>query len=293
MDLLVILVSGLLVGGIYALVALGLNLVFGVIRVANFAHGEFVMLGLYGAYAASELWRLDPYISSWLLVAPAGFLLGLLIQRFIIQRLLDEPLMQMFATFGLIIVFQNAVLSATRGEPKTVRTGTSGDTFDVLDVAVSVPRFIVLVLAVLLALALIVFLRRTVTGTAMRAVAQDRGTAALMGINVHRTYLATFGLSAALAALAGALLAPVYTATPQIGFTFVLPAFAVVVLGGLGSVLGSLVGGLLVGVVEALSGYYLDPSLKQAIWFSLFVVALVVRPAGLFGQVGSETMGAK
>jgi branched-chain amino acid transport system permease protein len=293
MDLLVILVSGLLVGGIYAFVAVGLNLVFGVIRVVNFAHGEFVMLGMYGAYLASEVWGINPYVSSWLLVAPAGFLLGVLIQRFIVQRLLEEHLMQMFATFGLIIVFQNAILSATRGEPKTVRTAVSGATFDVLGVAVSVPRFIVLVAAALLSLALVVFLRRTLAGTAMRAVAQDRRTASLMGINVHRVYLLTFGLSAALAALAGGLLSPVYTATPQIGFNFVLPAFAVVVLGGLGSVTGSLVGGILVGVVEALSGYYLDPSLKQAIWFSLFVVALVVRPAGLFGQVGAETVGAK
>jgi len=293
MDLLVILVSGLLVGGIYALVAVGLNLVFGVIRVVNFAHGEFVMLGMYGAYFSSHVWGLNPYVSSWLLITPVGFLLGLLVQRLVIQRLLDEPLMQLFATFGLIIVFQNVVLAATRGEPKTVRTTVSGSTLDLLGVAVSVPRLVVLVVAVLLTAGLIVFLRGSITGTAMRAVAQDRRTAALMGVNVNRIYLLTFGLSAALAALAGALLSPVYTATPDIGFGFVLPAFAVVVLGGLGSVFGSLVGGLLVGVVEALSGYYLDPSLKQAIWFSLFVVALVVRPAGLFGQAGAETVGAR
>ncbi|GAC1325496.1 MAG: branched-chain amino acid ABC transporter permease [Mycobacteriales bacterium] len=293
MDLLVTLVTGLLVGGIYALVAVGLNLVFGVIRVVNFAHGEFVMLGMYGAYVASRFWGLDPYISSWLLIAPGGFLLGLLIQRFVIQKLLDEHLMQMFATFGLIIVFQNAVLAATRGEPKTVRTRASTATFDVFKVAVSGARFVVLLVAVAVSIALVVFLRRTVAGTAMRAVAQDRRTASLMGINTNRVYLLTFGLSAALAAVAGALLSPVYTATPQIGFGFVLPAFAVVVLGGLGSVAGSFVGGLLVGVVEALSGYYLDPSLKQAVWFTLFVVALVVRPAGLFGQVGAEVVGAK
>jgi branched-chain amino acid transport system permease protein len=293
MDLVVILVTGVLVGGIYALVAIGLNLVFGVIRVVNFAHGEFLMLGMYGAYLASTTWGLSPYVSSWLLVAPAGFLLGLLVQRFVIQRLLDNQLMQMFATFGLIIVFQNTVLAMTRGEPKSTRTSASTATMDVFGVAVSVPRLIILIVAVLLTVVLVVFLKRTVAGTAMRAVAQDRNTAALMGINVRRVYLLTFGLSAALAALAGALLAPVYTATPSIGFQFVLPAFAVVVLGGLGSVPGSLVGGLLVGVVEQLSGFYLDPSLKQAVWFTLFVVALVFRPAGLFGQVGSEHVGAR
>lgn len=293
MDVWVILVSGLLVGGIYAVVAVGLNLVFGVIRVANFAHGEFVMLGLYGSYFASEVWQVHPYVSSWLLVAPAGFLLGLAVYRLVIKRLLDEPLMQMFATFGLIIVFQNAVLLATGGDPKTVRSSQSNAAFDVLGVAVSVPRFVVLLLAILLALTTAAFLRFTMAGTAMRAVAQDRATASLMGVDVQRVYLLTFGASAAIAALGGALLSLTYTATPQIGFSFVLPAFAVVVLGGLGSVAGSFFGGLLVGVVEALSGYYLDPSLKQAVWFSLFIVALVVRPAGLFGQAGSETVGAR
>lgn len=293
MDLVVILVSGLLVGGIYALVAIGLNLVFGTIRVVNFAHGEFVMLGMYGAYLSHRYWGLDPYVSSWLIVAPIGFLLGLVIQRFVIQRLLDNQLMQMFATFGLIIIFQNVVLAATRGEPKSVRTAASTATLDVLGVAVSVPRLVILGVAVVLAVVLVVFLRRTVGGTAMRAVAQDRKTAALMGINVNRVYLLTFGVSAALAGVAGALLAPTYSATPSIGFQFVLPAFAVVVLGGLGSVSGSLVGGLMVGVVEALSGFYLDPALKQAVWFTLFVVALVVRPAGLFGQAGSEHLGAR
>ena len=292
MDLIVILVTGVLVGGIYALVAIGLNLVFGVIRVVNFAHGEFLMLGMYGAYLAST-WGLSPYVSSWLLVAPAGFLLGLVVQRLVIQRLLENQLMQMFATFGLIIVFQNGVLMLTGGEPKSTRTSASTATFDVFGVAVSVPRLIILIVAILLTVGFVVFLRRTVGGTAMRAVAQDRNTAALMGINVNRVYLLTFGLSAALAALAGALLSPVYSATPTIGFQFVLPAFAVVVLGGLGSVPGSLAGGILVGVVEQLSGYFLDPALKQAVWFTLFVVALVFRPQGMFGQVGSEHVGAR
>lgn len=293
MDLLVILVTGVLVGGIYALVALGLNLVFGVIRVVNFAHGEFLMLGMYGAYLAAKYWGLSPYVSSWLLVAPAGFLLGLVVQRLVIQRLLQNQLMQMFATFGLIIVFENIVLALTRGTPKPTRTSASTATLDLLGVSVSVPRLVILIVAVLIAVGLMIFLKRTVAGTAMRAVAQDRGTAALMGVNVNRVYLLTFGLSAMLAALAGALLSPVYSATPSIGFQFILPAFAVVVLGGLGSVPGSLLGGILVGVVEQLSGFYLDPALKQAIWFLLFVVALVFRPQGMFGQVGAEELGAR
>src|SRR5215207_9382277 len=158
MDLTVILVTGVLVGGIYALVAIGLNLVFGVIRVVNFAHGEFLMLGMYGAYLASSTWGMSPYVSSWLLVAPAGFLLGVLVQRFVIQRLLDNQLMQMFATFGLIIVFQNGVLALTRGEPKSTRTAASTATFDVFGVAVSVPRLIILIVAVVLTVVFVIYL---------------------------------------------------------------------------------------------------------------------------------------
>jgi branched-chain amino acid transport system permease protein len=197
--------------------------------------------------------------------------------------------MQIFATFGLVILFQNAVVALTRGEAKSVRTAASGASLD-LGVAVSVPRLIVLVVATALAIGLVLFLRRSTFGVAMRAVSQDRSTARLMGIDVKRTYLVTFGAAAALAFVAGALLAPVYTATPSIGFQFIMPAFAVVVLGGLGSVAGSYLGGMIVGVVEALSGYYLDPALKQAIWFTLFLVALVFMPAGLLGQRGAEEL---
>jgi branched-chain amino acid transport system permease protein len=287
MAFLDVLVSGLLLGGVYALVALGLNLVFGVVQVVNFAHGEFVMLGMYGAYLAKAQWGLDPYVSV-LLVTPLAFLLGVVVQRLLIEPLLDEPLMQIFATFGLVILFQNIVLAITTGVPRSVRTASSSSNLD-LGVAVSVPRLVILVLATLLAVALIAFLRRTTLGTAVRAVSQDRATARLMGIDVSRTYMLTFGLATALAAIAGALLAPVYTATPSIGFNFILPAFAVVVLGGLGSVPGAYVGGLIVGVVEALAGYYLDASLKQAFWFALFFIVLVVRPSGLLGRPVGRT----
>lgn len=293
MEILTVIVSGLLVGGIYSVVAIGLNVVFGVVRVVNFAHGEMVMIGMYVAYFAYTAWAIDPYIASVLIAIPLGFIIGFLVQRLVIQRLLNEPLMQMFATFGLLILFENTMLALTRGEPKTLRTGISSATVDVLGVAVSVPRLIVLAVAVAVTIGLMLFLRRTLHGTAVRAVSQDRATAGLMGINVNRLYLFTFGVSGALALMAGALMSPIYTATPSIGFSFVLPAFAVVVLGGLGSISGSLVGGLIVGVVEALSGYFLDPALKQAVWFTLFLAVLVIRPAGLFGQVGSEEVGTR
>lgn len=284
MDLAIILSSGLLIGGIYAFVAIGLNLIFGVIRVANFAQGEFVMLGMFVTYLLQTNFNIDPYISAWVVIAPIGFIFGALVYIIVIRRLLDDHYMQMFATFGLIFVFQNLVLSLSRGEAKQTQSAVAGKTFSAFGLDVSIPRLIVLLAAIVVAYLLMQFLKRTIIGTAMRAVAQDQKTSTLMGINTNQIYILTFGISAALAAIAGALLTPSYAATTEIGFGFILPAFAVVVLGGLGSVKGSLVGGLLIGVIEGLAGYLLDPQLKQAVWFTLFLIVLVIRPNGLFGK---------
>lgn len=291
MAVLTIIVTGLLVGGMYALIAIGLNAVFGVVRVVNFAHGEMVMIGMYAAYFAWSVWGIEPYVSAVLIALPLGFLVGLIIQRFVIQRLLNEPLMQMFATFGILIMLQNLFLAATRGEPKAVRVAASSASIELFGVTIGVARLVVLAAAIIVTIVLVLFLKRSLYGTAVRAVSQDRATSALMGINVRALYLVAFGISGAIALMAGALMAPIYTASPTLGFSFVLPAFAVVVLGGLGSIGGSLVGGLIVGVVEALSGYFLDPALKQAVWFVLFLAVLVIRPAGIFGKAGSEEIG--
>lgn len=279
-------ISGIMLGGIYALVALGLNLVFGVIQVTNFAHGELVMLGMYGAYVVHEVASVNPYIAV-LLVAPVLFGIGALIQKFILEPLLDEPVMQIFATFGLILLIQAIVTALTDGEAKSVRTGISSQTIDI-GVMISVPRLIILGVAIAFAIGMSQYLRRSMFGTAVRGLSQDRATAALMGINVKRAYIITFGVSAALAGIAGALIAPIYTATPAIGFQFILPAFAVVILGGLGSISGAFFGGLIIGLVEAFAGYYIDPGLKQAIWFALFLAVLVFRPAGLMGKLGPD-----
>ncbi len=290
MDLAIILSSGLLVGGIYSFIAIGLNLIFGVIRVANFAQGEFVMLGMFVTYIIQIKFHIDPYISAWAIIAPIGFVFGALVYVVVIRRLLDDHYMQMFATFGLIFVFQNIVLSISRGEAKQTQSVVAGKTINAFGVDVSIPRLIVLLSAIVVAYLLIQFLNRTIIGTAMRAVAQDQKTSTLMGININRIYILTFGISTALAAMAGALMTPSYAATTEIGFGFILPAFAVVVLGGLGSVKGSLIGGILVGVIEALAGFLLDPQLKQAVWFTLFLIVLVIRPNGLFGKSGKGGM---
>ncbi len=289
-NLLTILVTGVLLGGVYGLVSIGLNLIFGVIRIVNFAQGELVMLGMYGTALAYYALGLHPYVALFL-VTPALFLFGILIQRLVMQPLQREPMMQIFASFGLLIMLQNIVLGITRGEGINVRTPFTDTVLSFGGINVSVARLNVLIAVTVIAIALAWFLRRTMYGKAIRAVIQDREAARLMGINVEAVYLLTFGLGAALAGLAGAMLAPLYTLSPFIGSNFIFAAFAVVVLGGLGSVTGAYIGGFIVGIVEVAAGYYIDPELKQAIWFLIFVLMLVIRPAGLMGRVGAEEVG--
>jgi branched-chain amino acid transport system permease protein len=289
-NVLHILVVGLMLGGIYGLVSIGLNLIFGVIRIVNFAHGELVMIAMYGAYLCHATLGLDPYVSV-LLVMPAMFVLGIVVHRLVLQPLHGESSMQIFATFGLLIVFQNVVLALTRGEGYSVPSRIAGVTFGVGDIRVTLSRLIIFAALTVTAVALHVFLKRTLIGKSIRAVTQDRQAARLMGINVERTFTITFGIGTALAGLAGVLLSPIYTLSPSIGGNFILAAFAVVVLGGLGSVAGAYFGGMIVGLVEAFAGFYIDPELKQAIWFLIFLAVLIVRPTGLFGQVGAEEVG--
>lgn len=290
--LLNVIVVGLLLGGIYGLVSMGLNLIFGVIRIVNFAQGELVMLGMYGAYLSYYLLGLDPYVSI-LIVVPALFVIGVVTQRFVLQPLQNEPMMQIFATFGLLLLLQNLVLAITRGTGYTVPTKLSEVVISVGGVNISLVRLIALVAVTAAALGLNWFVRHTMPGKAIRAVTQDRRAARLMGINVELAFMLTFGTGAALAGLAGTLLAPIYTMSPQIGGNFILAAFAVVVLGGLGSVWGAYIGGFIIGLVEAFAGYYLDPALKHAIWFLIFIAVLLVRPGGLFGIAGAEEVGLR
>jgi branched-chain amino acid transport system permease protein len=291
-DLLNVLVVGVLLGGIYSLVSIGLNLIFGVIRIVNFAQGELVMLGMYATFAAFSFLHLDPYLAIFV-VCPLLFVFGLLLQRFILQPLQNEPMMQVFATFGLLIFLQNVVLAITRGASLSVRVDLSSLTLPLGTMQVSVVRLITLLAATVVAIGLQLFLNRTMLGKAIRAVAQDRRAARLMGIDVERTYMVTFGIGTALTGLAGALLTPIYTLQPQIGGNFIIAAFAVVVLGGLGSVTGAYIGGFIVGITEAFAGFYIDPALKHAVWFMVFIIMLIIRPSGLFGHIGAEEVGLR
>ena len=289
-NLLNVLVFGLLLGGIYGLVSIGLNLIFGVIRIVNFAQGELVMFGMYGSYYAYSAFGISPYLSVFI-VAPLVGLLGMAIQRLVIQPLQAESNMQIFATFGLLMMFQNIMLAVSRGEAYSVGGEVGATVLELGNLKMSLVRVVTFIAVTVITIGLHLFLSRTLTGKSIRAVTQDKRAARAMGINVERTFLITFGIGAALAGMAGAMLTPIYSITPAVGGNFILAAFAVVVLGGLGSVWGAYIGGLIVGIVEAFAGFYIDPVLRSAVWFIIFLVVLIVRPSGLLGQVGAEEVG--
>lgn len=287
-----LIVSGLLLGGNYALISIGLTLIFGVSRVKNFAHGDFVMVGMYLTYALSTWTKLDPYIVL-LAVTPLMFVFGLALSRLIMQPIQGAPQMaQIFATVGVGLVLQNLALMIFGADFRTTNSAVSSRVFRVGDVALPGGLVIAFAVAMLVIAAIYLFLRTSYLGKAMRAVAQDRRAAALMAINVQSVDLFTFGLGTACAGLTGALLAPLFPVFPTIGINLVLIAFVVVILGGLGSITGALIGGLAIGLIETLTGFFIGSEMRQIAYFAVFLVVLLVRPAGLFGQRGSEKLGA-
>lgn len=286
-------ISGLLLGGIYAVISIGLTLIFGVTRIINFAHGEFLMLAMYGTFWLWSFYGMDPYVSL-IFVTPAMFVVGLLSQWLLIQPIMGAPpIAQLFVTVGLSITLQNAALLAWQADYRTVRTSYATSAVDVGSILISIPRLAAFCLALLMAFSFFLLFKYTYLGKALRAVAQDRRSAMLMGINVRRIYLLSFGIGAACVGVAGAALMPMYYTFPTVGTYFVLTAFVVVVLGGMGSMMGACVGGLAIGVIEALSGFFIAPALKEAVYFVIFVFMLLLRPAGLFGQRGAEEVGLK
>ncbi|TAM91493.1 branched-chain amino acid ABC transporter permease [bacterium] len=287
-----LLAAGVLLGGVYALISIGLTLIFGVMRIVNFAHGEFLMVGMYLAYYLVTAMHVNPYLAL-VVVAPGLYLFGLLVEMAIIKPTIGKSdVVQVFATVGLSIVLQAAALMAFSANVVGLNLPITNALIHLGWLTIGVPQVLAFVAAMLVAAALFIFLGRTDVGRAIRATAQDRSAAALMGIDVPAIYRLTFALGSAMTGLAGGLLMPIYSVSPDVGTQFVLVAFVVVVLGGMGSVTGALVGGLLIGIVETFSGFVIDPQWKAAIYFVIFLIVLVVRPAGLFGMRGSEEIAS-
>lgn len=283
-----IIANGLLIGGFYALLAVGLTLIFGVLRVVNFAHGEFMMLGMYGAYWLWSGYGLDPYLAVFVVV-PAVFLLGLLFGRLVVQPAIGAPeVTVVFATLGLSIMLQNAALSLWSADIRSVTTSYTGLAVALGGVRFSVAMLVSFAAAALLALLLWLFLRRTLYGKAIQAVAQDQRAAALMGINVNRVYLLTYAVAVAAAAAMGVLVTPLFSIFPRVGQSYIITAFVIVVLGGLGSVPGAVIAALLVGIIHAAAGFLLGTAWAELAYFVLFLLTLIVRPQGLFGRRGAE-----
>ncbi len=277
-------VNGLFTGGIYSLVAIGLTLIYGVMIIMNFAHGEFLMLGMYIAYWAFTLLGLDPYLAVPL-AALLIFGVGVLIQSVLVQRVLNaHPLNQIILMLGVSTLIIGLVQFFWSAEAKSIHVSYETSVISYLGLRFSIPRMIAFFSAMVIALVLYLFLKYTRTGKAIRAVSQSRDAATLMGINVKYIYWLTFGIGAAVTAVGGALLTPNYKMIPTIGQQFGVIAFVVVVLGTMGNFLGAFFGGLIIGVVEAFAGYLIGSDVKIIASMLVFILILLFRPAGLFGR---------
>ncbi len=285
-------VSTVLLGGIYALIAVGLTLIFGIMRVVNFAHGEFLMLGMYLAFWSFTLWRVDPYFVLFVAI-PLFFVIGLVTYVLVMKGVIAASHnVQIFTTFGLSILLQNVALVAWSGDFRFVRPWHLYVALRIGGTTFNLSQVVAFVIAVVLTIALIAFMKWTHTGRVMRATAQDRDAATLMGIDTDRVYKLTFAIGIAAVGAAGVLVAPLYSVYPTAGLQFVLLSYVVVVLGGLGDMAGALIGSLIVAAVEVAGSYVFGIAWKEIFYFLLFILVLVFRPAGLFGQRGSETLGA-
>lgn len=276
--------NGLTTGAVYALIALGLTLIYGVLHIINFAHGAALMLALYGVYWLKEAMGVDPYVALPLLVG-GMFALGYVLQRGIINRAShgkDENIL--LVTLGLSIVMENLALLLFRSDTRTIDTPYTLATVQIGPAFIALPKLIAFAGALVTSALLLWLVSRTDLGRAIRAVAKEKQGARLMGIDVDHIYAMSFGIGLACLGAAACFLLPAYYVNPQVGGGFVLVAFTIVVLGGMGSFAGALLGGLLIGVVESLGGLYLGESLGQIGIFLIFIAVLLFRPQGLFGS---------
>jgi branched-chain amino acid transport system permease protein len=279
---LTILISGLLTGALYALAAEGLNLIWGVMRIVNLAHGELLMLGAVLTYLGWHLLEMNP-----LLAGAIAFVLiyafGNVLNRTIVHRVVGAPeLISLLLTFGISILITNVTVLAFGAEFRQVRY--LQDPIVIAGVPVGQNQLLAGIVSVVLSLGMFWLLQRTRLGRAMRAVAIDGGMAAQVGIDTRRIYNITFGLGAALAGVAGTLVSTLYAFNPLVGQTFILKSFAVVVLGGMGNFLGALIAGLIIGLVESGVAFYLSVHLSEAVAFVVIILTLLLRPSGILGR---------
>lgn len=278
------LASGLLIGLIYALVSVGLTLIFGVMDIVNFSHGEFLMFGMYSGFWLYALFNLDP-VYTLPLTGIFLFGVGVLVYRVVISKIINASMLsQIFTTFGLMILFRGLAQFFWKPDFRTVENSVVSGNASLLGIQIGLPQLTAGVGAVLVTAGIYLFLTRTKAGAALEATAADKEAARLMGIDTQHMFAMAWGLGAACAGVAGGLLSTFFPIFPEIGANFILIAFVVVNLGGFGSVLGALYAGVLVGIIEVMGGFLLGPQYKLGIVLALFLAVLMFRPQGLMGK---------
>ncbi|MGA2317798.1 MAG: branched-chain amino acid ABC transporter permease [Thermodesulfobacteriota bacterium] len=276
-------VNGLLIGFIYSLIAIGLTLIWGVMNIVNFAHGDFLMLGMFTSFWLYTLYGVDPLFSIPVCTVLL-FILGLLIYRFIVSKVMKGPMLaQLVVTFGISIFLANLAVFLWTPDFRLIEKPLLHGTWDIGDIKLSVPKFVSTIGSVIVSLFVFLFLKRTKTGKAILATEMDREAALLMGINTERINSISFALGSALVGIAGAFLSTYYYIYPQVGGTFGLIAFCVVALGGFGSIEGAFIAGIIVGLAQTLGGFFIDPAYKYAIVFLIYLITVWIRPQGLLG----------
>jgi branched-chain amino acid transport system permease protein len=285
-----LLINGVLAGALYAAIAVGLSLVFGIMKVINFAHGTFLMIAMYLGFWMWKFLGWEPYLSM-IVTVPALFALGYAIEGYLIEPVFKkehadvrEPIGVLLLTCGLGLALNNAALLLFTGTQRNLEIPLSTMAFEIGEVVISIPRFVAFVGAAFLVVLLYLFLNRTMVGKAMTATSQDRGAARLIGIDDYKLYRLAFALNTTMVGIAGALLLPFFYVFPEVGELFNLKSFIVVVLGGVGSVPGVILGGLVVGFIESFGTHFVSSLGAEVIIFAIFIGLLLIRPKGLLGK---------
>ncbi|GAK60509.1 ABC transporter permease protein [Candidatus Vecturithrix granuli] len=283
-----VVINGILMGSIYGLTALGLTLIFGVMKIINFAHGTYLMVAMYLVYGIVTFTGIDPYLTL-IFVVPISFMLGYFSQVIFItpvlkaERDVREPIGVLLLTAGLWIFVNNFFLMLFGANFRSLATAYSGTTYELGNMMISRPLFYAFITSILTTVLLFIFLKKTRSGRAIRAVGQDREAASLMGINIYKIYNIAFGIGIAALGVAGVIIIPLFYLHPFAGDVFDIRAFVIVVLGGLGSVPGALLGGIIIGVIESVAGQYLTMTWATALIYIIFLFMLFLRPQGIFG----------
>ena len=281
-------VSGILMGGVYSLTAIGLTLIFGVMRIINFADGSFMMLGMFTTYWVFILLGIHPYLSL-LISIPVLFVFGLFVERFLIAQVLNAPEHnQLLLTLGISLFIENFALFLWSPNFRTLDIGYLKKAVTVGTVMISFPKVIAFLFAILLTGLLYYFLKNTDLGKAIRASSEEKEGALTVGINLKRIYYVAFGIGTACVGAAGTLTATFFYVNPHVGGIFVITAFVVVVLGGMGNIIGALVGGIIIGLAESVAAAFLPGQLKQFVIYFIFILVLLFKPEGLFGRSREE-----